>query len=343
MLLAKQIQHYITTGEGDFNQLALAVFSHQYHHCQPYQNYCRQLNRTPESVQSWQQVPVVSTEVFREFDLCTLPVATAKYVFQTSGTSQEVKGKHYYHDMTLYDAAIQSSFMAGLNLSAEEKQIFRVLTPSFLDVPTSSLFYMFQRVVEWYGTEGSAFYFHNNEVDSERLTRDLLQDIEKNRPIVLLGTAFSFVNLCDYLQQNKITLKLPNESRLLETGGLKGRVRTVSRDDLYALFRTQLGLPLTHCFSEYGMTELSSQCYSKANSHVFMSPHWMQTRIINPDSGEEADVGETGLVQFFDLANHTAVSAITTSDLAIKHREGFELIGRAPKAVLRGCSTAFEI
>jgi hypothetical protein len=103
-----------------------------------------------------------------------------------------------------------------------------------------------------------------------------------------------------------------------------------------------LGLPLKHCFSEYGMTELSSQCYSLPNSHHFISPSWMPVQIINPETNQEVAVGETGLVQFFDLANVTAVSAIITSDLAIKHEKGFELVGRAPKAVLRGCSTAFE-
>lgn len=340
--LTKKILNYILSGEGDFNQLALALFAQQYQFCQPYQQYCHQLHKTPEQIASWQQIPAVSTEVFREFALSTLPVSTAQYIFETSGTSQDKKGKHYYHDMTLYDAAIQTSFMTGLGLSTQDKILFRILTPSFSEAPTSSLFYMFQKALEWYGDKGSRFYFKNNEMDCAQLATDLIEDSVRNRPPVLLGTAFSFIHFCDYLQKNKLTLKLPGNSRLLETGGLKGRARNISRTELFQLFATQLGLELKHCFSEYGMTELSSQCYSQANGPIFKAPSWMPVTIIDPESGHEVATGETGLVQFFDLANHTTISAVLTSDLALKHQEGFELIGRAPKAILRGCSTAFE-
>jgi len=201
---------------------------------------------------------------------------------------------------------------------------------------------MFQKIVAWHGDAASRFYFKDNVLDCAQLMQDLQEDSAQNRPVVLLGTAFSFVNFCDYLTERQVHLALPKHSKLLETGGLKGRARTITRDDLYQLFSTQLGLASDHCFSEYGMTELSSQCYSRPNSHVFHSPAWMKIKIINVETGNDVEEGETGLVQFFDLANMTCVSAIITSDLAIKHANGFELIGRAAKAVLRGCSTAFE-
>lgn len=345
MTLSQRILNYIQTGNDDFNALSLEVFEYQYQHCKPYQHYCQQMNKTPENIHVWEQIPPVSTEIFREFDLSTLPIDDACYVFRTSGTSQEMKGKHYYHDMTLYDAAIQASFMAGIGLDETtlEKPLFRVLTPSFTEVSTSSLFYMFQNVLTWYGDAQSQFYGNaQNELDYEKLMHDLSEDITLNRPVILLGTAFSFVNFCDYLQSHSLLLKLPKGSRLLETGGLKGRTRTVSREELYQLFNTHLNLDLNDCFSEYGMTELSSQCYSYPDSHIFRSPPWMPVQIIHPETSNEVEIGETGLVQFFDLANYTAVSAIITSDLAVKYSDGFELVGRAPKAVLRGCSTAFE-
>ncbi len=343
MTLSQKISTYIQTSRGDFNQLALEVFAHQYERCLPYQRYCRQLHKTPEQVSTWQQVPAVSTEVFREFDLCTLPPEEARYIFLTSGTSQETKGKHYYHDLTLYDAAIQASFLLSLGLSETPKILFRILTPSFAEVPTSSLFYMFQQILTWYGAPGSRFYFKENELDCALLAADLREDTAANRPVVLLGTAFAFVNFCDYLKAQDHAFKLPQTSKLLETGGLKGRVRAVSRTELYQLFTSYFGLDLQSCFSEYSMTELSSQCYSQANSPLFYSPPWMPTQVINPETGTEVGIGETGLVQFFDLANLTAISAIITADLARKHPQGFELLGRAPKAILRGCSTAFEI
>jgi hypothetical protein len=203
---------------------------------------------------------------------------------------------------------------------------------------------MFDKVRCWYGDEASDFYCNSNhELDAPRLFHDLAVDSAQQRPVVLLGTVFSFVNFCDYLQQHQLLLHLAPGSKILETGGLKGRTRTMSREALLHLLTTQLGVAATHCFSEYGMTELSSQCYSLANSPIFRAPPWMPVSIIRPEDGKEVAVGEKGLVQFFDLANYTAVSAIITSDMAIRHAQGFELIGRAPKAVLRGCSTAFEV
>lgn len=353
MTLTDRILQHILHHQGDFNALALAVFEHQYTHCKPYQHYCQPCEKTPDTIQHWHEIPAVSTDVFRFFDISTQPLGDARYIFQTSGTTQKIPpfvkggargilGRHYYHDMQLYDAAIQMSFMRGLAMTG--KNTFRVLTPTFHDVPTSSLFYMFQQVLRWYGDAHSQHYCTPDYVvDCEKLHADLLEDIHQQRPVVLLGTAFSLLNFCDYLTINNITLQLPPNSRLLETGGLKGRAREISREALYDLFKTPLGLPLDHCFSEYGMTELSSQCYSEPNSAIFSSPHWMPVRIIHPETNNDVAIGETGLIQFFDLANETAISAIITSDLAIKLADNrFQLIGRSPKAVLRGCSMAFE-
>lgn len=342
MSLTQKILAYMQNQQGDFNQLALETFAYQYQHCLPYQRYCQRLKKTPTEISMWKQVPAVSTEVFREFDLCTEPLSEARYIFQTSGTSQEKKGTHYYHDLSLYDTAIRTCFLPALGFKDEAKILFRVLTPSFTQVSTSSLFYMFQQVLNWYGTSDSRFYFKENALDCAELADDLAKDSSEKRPVVLLGTAFSFVNFCDYLDAHQLSFQLPQNSKLLETGGLKGRTRAVSRSELYQLFSSRFGLDLKNCFSEYGMTELSSQCYSQANSPLFSSPPWMPIQLINPETGNEVKPGETGLVQFFDLANLTTVSAITTSDLARKQAHGFELLGRAPKAVLRGCSTAFE-
>jgi phenylacetate-coenzyme A ligase PaaK-like adenylate-forming protein len=340
MSLTNTIQAFMQNNIGDFNQLALEVFAHQYTHCEAYQRYCQELKLTPTTVDHWHDIPSVPTDVFREFDLCTFDPAEAKYVFETSGTTQDEKGRHFYQDMTLYDEAIRQNFMRGIGLKNAQSITFRILTPAFNEVKTSSLFYMLQRAVEWYGDANSRFYMANNQMDYNALIADVAEDIQQNRPIALIGTAFSFVNLFDDVKD--LTWQLPVGSVLMETGGLKGRAREIAQDELYQLFQSRLGLTAEHCFSEYGMTELSSQCYSKPGSHIFTSPHWMPVRIVDAETGNDVNVGETGIVQFYDLANVDTISAITTADLAIKHAEGFELLGRAPLAVLRGCSTQFE-
>ena len=326
--------------QGDFNQLALDVFAYQFNLCLSYKRYCEHLQLTPDTISHWHDIPSVPTDVFREFDLCTFDPANAQHIFQTSGTTQESKGKHFYQNMDLYDEAIRLSFMRGIGLSFNTRITFRILTPSFNEVQTSSLFYMLQRAVEWYGDSSSRFYMNNNQVDYITLKRDLDEDVRQQRPIALIGTAFSYVNLFDYLTEEKWLL--PSGSVLMETGGLKGKARAISQEELYHLFELRLGISREHCFSEYGMTELSSQCYSKPNSHVLASPHWMAVRIINPETGKDVSVGETGIIQFFDLANLEAISAVTTADLGLKQTDGFKLLGRAPLAVLRGCSMQFE-
>lgn len=340
MNLSSKILNHIQTAQGDFNQLALEAFQYQFENCVPYKNYCQQLNFTPTTIQHWQQIPAVSTDIFREFDLCTFDAKTANYCFTTSGTTQEVKGKHYYRDLTLYNAAIQNNFLTGLNLSATQSLRFRILTPSFKQHPESSLFYMMQQIINFYGDADSKFYYKNNDIDYAELAKDLTNDVANNHRVILLGTAFSFINFFDCFP-NK-SWQLAAGSKLMETGGLKGRSRQVSRAQLYELFSAQFHLDLNQCYSEYSMTELSSQCYSNPNSHIFNAPHWMPVRIINPETGNEVAIGEVGLVQFFDLANLEAVSAILTFDLAIRHAQGFELVGRAPRTVLRGCSNIFE-
>lgn len=340
MTLLNTILRFMRYEQGDFNQLALDVFAYQFKHCLPYQRYCEQLQMTPSTITHWYTIPSVPTDVFREFDLCTFHPADAKYIFQTSGTTQESKGKHFYQNMDLYDEAIRLSFMKGISLSFNDRISFRVLTPSFNEVQTSSLFYMLQRVIEWYGDDSSRFYMQNNQMDYLALKHDLNEDILQKRPIVLIGTAFSYVNFFDFFKEEK--WELPLGSVLMETGGLKGKSRAISQEELYRLFNSRLGLARKDCFSEYGMTELSSQCYSLPDSYVLTSPHWMPVRIINPETGNDVAVGETGIIQFFDLANLEAISAVTTADLGLKLLNGFKLLGRAPLSVLRGCSTQFE-
>jgi hypothetical protein len=154
--------------------------------------------------------------------------------------------------------------------------------------------------------------------------------------LFLLGTAFSFVHLLDFLAEKNLRLTLPPGSRVLETGGYKNRSRSLPKTELHALITKRLGVPASHIICEYGMSELSSQAY--AVNGAFHFPPWAQVQIISPETGREVADGETGLIRVFDLANVFSVAAIQTEDLAVRRGEGFELIGRARLAEQRGCS-----
>jgi hypothetical protein len=169
------------------------------------------------------------------------------------------------------------------------------------------------------------------------------------------------VHLLDHFAANNIRYRLAEGSRVLETGGYKGRSRSLPKTELHELITKHLGIPASHIVCEYGMSELSSQAYDKMieatdkhgsntdseiqnsklkaqNSRTFHFPPWARVQIISPESGREVGDGKTGLIRIFDLANVFSLLAIQTEDLGIRRGAGFELVGRAQLAEPRGCS-----
>jgi hypothetical protein len=162
--------------------------------------------------------------------------------------------------------------------------------------------------------------------------------IEAGQPIVILGTAFNFVHLLDNLAARELRFELPPGSRVMETGGYKGRSRELSKPELHALITKRLGVPRPHILCEYGMSELSSQAYDGGESRVFHFPPWCRVQVISPETGREVADGAAGMLRIFDLANAFSVQAVQTEDLAVRRGNGFELIGRVVAAEPRGCS-----
>ena len=176
-------------------------------------------------------------------------------------------------------------------------------------------------------------------------------------PSLVLGTAFSFVHLLDYLVERDLRVEVPPGSRVMETGGYKNRSRTLPKAELHVLITERLGVPRENILCEYGMSELSSQAYDSVTSDAwqvasgvtpvrhlspvtrhFHFPPWARVQIISPETGREVGEGETGLIRILDLANVFSVAAIQTEDLGVRRGDGFELIGRAQLAEPRGCS-----
>jgi hypothetical protein len=159
---------------------------------------------------------------------------------------------------------------------------------------------------------------------------------------IVCGTAFSFVHLCDCLDEHGLRLDFPQGSRVFETGGYKGRSRTVSKSELHSMISQRLGISESHIVTEYGMSEISSQAYDRIvggrEQRIFRFPHWARANVMSIETGEPARDGETGLLRILDLANVGSVCAIQTEDLAVCRGRGFELIGRATDAEARGCS-----
>jgi hypothetical protein len=212
---------------------------------------------------------------------------------------------------------------------------------------------MIERLTRESGAAGSRFLGRVDEsgawtLDGAEVLKAMRECERSGQPLLLLGTAFSFVQLFDWLESRGERVSLPEGSRVMETGGYKGRSRELPKTDLHRLISGLLGVPPSRIVSEYGMSELSSQAYDlemrraegggRKVTRNFRFPPWARVQVVSPETGREVGEGESGLIRVFDLANTRSVLAIQTEDLGVRRRDGFELIGRAALAEPRGCS-----
>jgi len=341
-------------GGAGFNQLALALFALQFERVGPYRRLCQARGVTPETVTHWHEIPAIPAAAFKELELSSLDAAERTKVFHSSGTTGQSPSRHFHNaeSLAIYEAPLLPWFKAHLLPEADEF-FFVVLTPSPALAPHSSLVHMFETVRRELGSADALFVGNTKADGSWRVdfgaARDALERAGgMRRPVAVLGTAFSFVHLLEHLAAVNLSFALPSGSRVMETGGYKGRSRTVPKTELHALITRHLGVPGSHIVCEYGMSELSSQAYDRVirsaecgmrnEPRTFRFPPWTRVRIVSPETGQETVEGASGLIQVWDLANVRSVMAIQTEDLGVRRCAGFELIGRAAQAELRGCS-----
>ena len=316
--------------EPDFNTCALEVYRFQRLYNSPYDNYCRHLGASVDLV-NWKQIPAVPQTAFKQFALRTFPECETVKTFHTSGTTGEAFGSHHFRSLKLYDEAILRGW-DYFNLPVLPQII---LTPSPCDAPHSSLSHM-MGVMNARALNGEQHFCATETTDS--LHASFLAALQPARPVLVMGTALAFLHL---FEKGGLPM-LPPGSFAMETGGYKGSGRSLTKAELYALFTKHLGLAPDSVINEYGMTELSSQFYTRGLGNPHQGPSWLRALVIDPETDAEVAVGGTGVLRIFDLANLGSVIALQTQDLAIRREEGFELIGRDPSALPRGCSRSAD-
>jgi hypothetical protein len=306
---------------------------------------------SPESVDRWSQIPGVPTTAFKELELSCLPPEQRTTAFHSSGTTGHTPSRHFHNQASLriYEASLLCWFFTALHgslLIADRTQRpplgLAILTPPAEQAPHSSLVYMFDTIRKSMGAPPNAFVGEVQHDGAWALDLSAavgrLENVAAGRqPVLLLGTAFSFVHLLDHLLEEDLQLELARGSCALETGGYKGRSRQLPKAQLHGLITERLGIARENIVCEYGMSELSSQAYNVADG-VFQFPPWARAQVISPETGLDVAEGETGLIRVFDLANVYSVAAIQTGDLAVSHGNQFELLGRAALTEPRGCS-----
>jgi hypothetical protein len=335
-----------------FEQFALELFALQFRHNVAYRRVCEARGARPGKVTHWTAIPGAPTSAFKAFDLSCLSVPERTTVFNSSGTTVGRPSRHFHSadSLALYEASSLAWFEMNFQSAIRDSQL-AILTPSPAETPRSSLVHMFNTIRRRVGSGASAFLGRAVEdgtwtLNPEEVVEALLKAGDSKLPLLLLGTAFSYVHLLDYLAQSELCLALPPGSCALETGGYKGRSRSLPKTALHALISQRLGIPASRIVCEYGMSELSSQAYDvrlgestqENSSRVFRFPPWARAQVISPESGREVGEGQTGLIRVLDLANVFSVMAVQTEDLGIRRGDGFDLVGRAASAEPRGCS-----
>lgn len=334
-----------TIGDEVFDDLARRVFAYQFETNDVYGAFCRNRGVTPDSLSHWTGIPAVPSRAFKSFRLVSGSPEEADVVFRTSGTSRggTKRGEHHVLDLRLYRESLLPNFRDHV-LGDGARLPLASLIPSPRKAPDSSLSFMMGVVGEELAAEGGGWFVDpEGGIREEALARTLSELQAEGRPVLLVGTAFSFVHWMDAMKREGRRFSLPEGSRIMETGGFKGRSRTVSREELHEGLSETHGVDPDRIVNEYGMTELLSQFYdSRGEPH--RGPPWVRTRVLDPATLEPLASGRPGILCHLDLANLGSVACVLTEDLGVGVDEdsGFRVLGRASGAEPRGCSLAMD-
>ena len=351
MPLDARIAHFIDRCAGGSrddatrDQLLAELSARQAEQVEPYKRYLAAEQRRPRAF----AYPALPTDVFRFARVAVHPAASDIRTFRSSGTTADTRSQHVFRDLSAYDRAALAAARYAL-FPDHERMRLCILAPSERELPDSSLSYMLNRFVSWFGNPHSTYAWRDGRLHAPALRECLRAAEAAAEPIALLGTSFAFVHAEAALEDQRFAL--PAGSRIMQTGGFKGRSRTVEPNEMQALLQARYGVEPAFIVQEYGMTELSSQLYETplraaslglpSSARRLWIPGWVRATPIDAQTLEPTRGGETGLLRIDDLANLDSVCAIQTSDLARTLDDGIVVLGRASDAVARGCSIAVD-
>ncbi|SEC48172.1 Acyl-protein synthetase, LuxE [Tenacibaculum sp. MAR_2009_124] len=310
--------------EEDFKEVALAVFKHQFANNNVYRSFCDLLYIHPSDVTKIEEIPFLPIQFFKSKEILSSKDQVQE-TFSSSGTTGSVTSKHLVTDISWYE----KSYLLGFEQFYGDISDYVVLAllPNYLERKGSSLIYMVNDLIKRSSHPESGFYLNN----LSELTKTLKDLDKRGKKVLLIGVSFA---LLDLIEQYQFSLK---NTIVMETGGMKGRRKELIRAELHDILKKGFGISEIH--SEYGMTELLSQGYSKGKG-IFNSPPWM--KLLTRDTEDPLTVlpkGNSGGINVIDLANFNSCSFIATQDLGKVHSDGsFEIIGRFDNSDIRGCN-----
>ncbi|MDP3451483.1 MAG: acyltransferase [Bacteroidales bacterium] len=319
---------FALNNETDFDQRALEIFRIQSRDCAPYSEYLSVLGIDPSQITSISQIPFLPVTLFKSRDIVCGNFIPEK-IFTSSSTTGTTPSRHQIKDLSIY----RKSFSDCFRLFYGDPKEFTILAllPSYLEREGSSLVYMADHLIKESKNSNSGFYLYNYQ----ELYSALCNLCERDKKTLLIGVSFALLDFAEMYQTDFPSLVI------IETGGMKGRGREISRDELHSKLKKAFGVETIG--SEYGMAELLSQAWSYGDG-IFMTPPWMRVVIRDLNNPfKTLESGKRGGINIIDLANIDSCSFIETEDMGIKEAGNtFRVLGRIKNSELRGCNLLLD-
>ncbi len=308
----------------NFNKYCLDIYHFQYRNNLVYKKFCNMICENPMNINEITKIPFLPISFFKTKKI--LSVDKFEKVFYSSGTTINSRSKHFISDLKLYEESFIKNFKN--NYGELNKYTIIALLPNYYENESSSLIYMVEKLIKLTKSNESGFFLD----DYTNLSKKLNQlDSKNDRKTILIGVPYALLDLLDF---NQFCF---NNTIIMETGGMKGRRKELVRNELHEKLKSGFGVNQIH--SEYGMTELLSQAYSKGNG-VFSTPAWMKVLIRDVNDAQNLNFNKkSGAINIIDLANYNSCSFIATDDMGKFVSESeFEVIGRIDNSDVRGCN-----
>jgi len=308
--------------QNNFEERALSIFRFQAQHNPTYKNYLQIIGVDPLRINSLLKIPFLPIEFFKTHKVVTTDFIP-EMTFESSGTTMKNTSRHYVRKASLYKDSLEK----GFRLFYGEPRTWCIigLLPSYLERQNSSLVFMVNELMAIASHKQSGFYLK----DFEKLASEL-SVLERNKQkTLLIGVTYA---LLDFAEQYPMRLE---HTRIMETGGMKGRRQEITREAVHEFLKNCFRVPGID--SEYGMSEILSQAYA-VNDGIFRCPPWMKVFLRDEDDPLSTSIGNTGFINIIDLANFYSCSFIATDDLGKQVQGGFQVLGRSDLSDMRGCN-----
>ncbi|MCH2232696.1 MAG: acyl transferase [Crocinitomicaceae bacterium] len=311
--------------EESFLDFALAVFHYQYETNAVYGEFCRQVGKSPNNVKDVEDIPFLPISFFKSHEVYS--GEKGSLIFTSSGTTGQITSKHFVQEPSIYEESFLRAF-EDVYGSTKGKCILGLL-PSYLEREGSSLVYMVDQLISKSENSKSGFYLKKYEAFCERVN----EAIESGDEVIIFGVSYALLDLAEGLKPDL------SNAIVIETGGMKGQRKEISKKEMHSILKEGLNLRKVH--SEYGMTELLSQAYSEGDE-LFHTPSWMKIMLRQVNDPFSYTTSKTGGINVIDLANIDSCAFIATEDLGRFEGDSFKVLGRSQAADIRGCNLMYD-